>query len=394
MAQLSFVIVSSRAEIGAALEQSGHALVKERLSRAGSLAEAVRRHRPDALFVDLVEDADARLDEVEALPGPRPLLLATGPEEESQLILRAMRLGAREYFPPELGNEHAFRAAVERLILEHQPANAADVPKAAVIAVMGAKGGVGATFLSCQLAAALQRIGGRTAIVDLNLRVGDVALYFDLHPRYTISSLASDRQEIDAASLETVLEPHQTGVHLLAAPARAEEADLVGVAQVERAVSLLRSEFDWVILDVSRSWDEISVRALDLADQIFLVTVLDVPNLNHTRQHMDLLQRLGHPLEKIRLIANRYTKSAPVTAKDVVEFLGRGADLRIPNDYANTLACVNEGRPVWEAAPKSELCAAYARLAASAYGWCKVARPDTEARSGLTRRLRSYFRRS
>jgi Flp pilus assembly CpaE family ATPase len=95
-----------------------------------------------------------------------------------------MRLGAREYFPPELGNEHAFRAAVERLILEHQPANAADVPKAPVIAVMGAKGGVGATFLSCQLAAALQRIGGRAAIVDLNLRVGDGALP-DLHPRHT-----------------------------------------------------------------------------------------------------------------------------------------------------------------------------------------------------------------
>jgi pilus assembly protein CpaE len=214
---------------------------------------------------------------------------------------------------------------------------------------------------------------------------------FDLHPLTSEPGL--DRQEIDAASLETVLEPHQSGVHLLAAPARAEEADLIGVAQVERAVSLLRSEFDWVILDVSRSWDEISLRALDLADQIFLVTVLDVPNLSHTRQHMDLLQRLGHPLEKIRLIANRYTKSAPVTAKDVVEFLGRGADLRIPNDYAITLACVNEGRPVWEAAPKSELCAAYARLAASpTAGAGRTTRHGS--RSGLTRRLRSYLRRS
>jgi pilus assembly protein CpaE len=393
MAQLSFVIVSGRTEIGAALEQTGHALVKARVSQAESLREAVQRHRPDALFIDLVEDAEARLDELEALPGPRPLMLATGPEDESQLILRAMRLGAREYFPPELGNEHRFRTTVERLILEYHPA-AVDESLAPVVAVMGAKGGVGATFVACQLAAALERMGGRTALVDLNLRVGDVALYLDMQPRYTLSSLASDHQEIDAAWLEMVLEPHRSGVHLLAAPSRAEEADLIGVAQLERAVSLLRSEFDWVILDVSRSWDEISVRALDLAEQIFLVTVPDVPNLNHTRQHMDLLQRLGHPLEKIRLIANRYTKSAPVTGKDLVEFLGRSADLRIPNDYARTLASVNEGRPLWETAPKSELCAAYAKLADSAYSWCKVARPDPGERTGFTNRLRGYFRRS
>jgi pilus assembly protein CpaE len=394
MAQLSFVVISSRTEIEEALEQTGHALVKARVSEVGSLSEAVQRHRPDALFIDLIEDADARLDELEALPGPRPLMLAAGPEDESQLILRAMRLGAREYFPPELENEYAFQTTVERLVLQHTPGATVDEAVAPVIAVMGAKGGVGATFVACKLAAALERMGGRTVVVDLNLRVGDVALYFDLHPRYTISSLASDHQEIDAAWLDTALEPHPSGVHLLAAPSRAEEADLIGVPQLERAVSLLRSEFDWVILDVSRSWDEISVRALDLAEQIFLVTVPDVPNLNHTRQHMDLLQRLGHPLEKIRLIANRYTKSAPVTGKDLVEFLGRSADLRIPNDYAKTLACVNEGRPLWEAAPKSELCAAYAKLADSAYDWCKVARPDSGDRDGFTHRLRSYFRRS
>ena len=91
MAQLSFVIISSRLEIGEALEQTGHALVKASVSEAGSLAEAVQRHRPDALFLDLIEDADARLDELEALPGPRPPMLVTGPEDESQLILRASR---------------------------------------------------------------------------------------------------------------------------------------------------------------------------------------------------------------------------------------------------------------------------------------------------------------
>ncbi len=175
---------------------------------------------------------------------------------------------------------------------------------------------------------------------------------------------------------------------MLAAPARAEEAELVGVRHLEQAVKVLRTQFDWVITDVSRSWDETTVHFLDRADQIFLVTQMDVPTLNHARRHLELLQRLGNPADKIRLIANRYSKSAPVSDADFSEFLGRPPDVLIPNNYPATVTCVNEGKPLWQTAPKSALRDAYTNLATQAHAWCGVELPaGPPARFAFLRRF-------
>ncbi len=223
-------------------------------------------------------------------------------------------------------------------------------------------------------------------MVDLNLPLGDVALHFDLQPHYTLASIAGEAERLDATALRTVLRVHDTGVSVLAAPRLVEEAELVRGPLVERALELLREEFDWVILDVSRSWSEASVRALDLADQVLLVTLLDVPTLNHARAHLDLLRRLGHPDEKLRLVANRYSKSDAVTEQDFAGFLGRAPDACLPNDYRTTVASVNEGRPVGEVAPKAPLSRAYLALAEKVYFWCGVELPG-KPRRGLFGRL-------
>jgi pilus assembly protein CpaE len=395
MGQLSLVILSARDEFRDSLVKTGHLDLKECLSDPTALHDAVRRSRPDALFVDLGDNPNAALDQLEKLAAPRPLLMVAGPQEDSGLILRAMRLGAREFFPPE-PSEADLNAAVQRLLLDFQPQPSQPRRIAPVIAVMGAKGGVGATFVACQLAAELEQLRGSVVVVDLNLRIGDVALYFDLRPRYTLANLTSDHEELDPAYLHTILEPHSSGVHVLAAPARAEEAELVEVHQLERAVDLLCTEFDWVIVDVSRSWDEATVHLLDRADQIFLVTLMDVPTFNHARQHLDLLHRLGHQSDKIRLIANRHSKSAPVSDADFSEFLDRRPDVCIPNDYPATVKCVNEGKPLWQAGARSALRAGYTNLAEMAHDWCDVelAINGRPARFGLLRRLTGRKRRA
>ena len=386
MAQLSLVLFSNSPQLHAEFEEIAHVELTEWVRDANDLHGVVRRRSPDVLFVDLGEDPEGLLDVLDGIPAPRPLLLVAGPEDESRIILRAMRLGAREFLSPT-PEPDALRAALERLAFEHHASP--EVQKIApVVAVMGSKGGVGATFAACQLAFELDRLSGRTVIVDLNLRVGDVSLYFDLQPRYTLANLATDRDRFDSAFLHTVLEVHHSGVNVLAAPQRAEDAELVKTSHLERVVNMLRGEFDWVLLDLSRSWDEMNVRALDLADETLLVTLMDVPTLNHTRKHLDLLQRLGHPADKIRLIANRYSKAAPVTDKDFVEFLSKGPDVRIPNNYPVALACVNEGKPLWEMAKGSSLHSAYSNLAAKTFDWCEVPRPPNDETPGWLNRMR------
>jgi pilus assembly protein CpaE len=264
---------------------------------------------------------------------------------------------------------------------------------ARVLAVMGAKGGTGTTFVACQIAASLQAGGARTAIMDLNLPLGDVSLHFDVQPAYTLAHIARESERLDPTYLRTLLQGHRSGVQILASPVHAEEAELVKAVHVEHTLALLREDFDWVVIDVSRAWSETTVRALDLADQILLVTLMDIPTLHHTRQHIDLLERLGHTGKRIRLIANRYSSTDPVTDKDVSDFLDREPDFRIPNDYPTTVASVNRGVSVAEISPRSAVARAYAELNRCLHTWSDREPPTVEAR-GAFARAANLFRRS
>ena len=356
------------------------------------LFEAVTSQSPDLVVSDLGIDPEGVLELLSKLPAPRPALLVVGPQDHPGAILRSMRMGVREYFDTR-PSEAELRYAIERFAAER--VSEPEVSRSArVLAVMGAKGGAGATVVACQLAAGLQAMGARTAVVDLNLPLGDVALYFDVQPAYTLAHVAREDDRLDETYLRTVLQGPPDGVQLLAAPSHAEEAELVTGHHVERVLELLRSDFDWVIVDASRNWGEPTMRALDLADQILLVTLMDVPTLHHTRQHLDLLERLGHSGARIRLIANRHSAEDSVGDKDVVEFLDRELDYRIPNDYPTTSAAVNRGISVAEVAPRSPLSRAFEGLAQNVYDWCSAELPEATRSEGVLARAKRMWRRT
>jgi pilus assembly protein CpaE len=396
VADIRFLVYSEQDEFGAEirsrLQSAGHAHVVGVVSDEDALFEALHEHQPDALFADLGLCPHDTLDLLDRLPAPRPMLAVCGPQDDSQVILRAMKQGAREFFPPAPSRE-AVRELVDRLVLESRPA-APSGRLAPVLAVMGAKGGVGATVVACQLAAALQAMGSRTVVVDHNYPHGDEALHYDVRPTYTLAHVVKQADELDATYLRGLLQGHRSGVQILAAPERVEEAELVRGVHVERVISLLRGEFDFVVLDVSRSWNEASVRALDLASEILLITSLDVPTLNHARQHLDLLRRLGHSDAKIHPIANRYSRRDAVTDKEFAQFLGRAPDTHLPNDYPNTVGSVNEGRPLGEVAPRSPLHQAYVALARSAHAWSGLeVEEQAEDTDNLAARVRRLFKK-
>ena len=162
MASLSFLIVSPKCEIDSALKSSADSPILARVERLDDLVEAVAQKRPDALLVALDENPQAVFDALEKLLAPMPLLFFHGPDD-SKLILQAMRFGAREYIAPADDAKEQLVAAVRRAARE--VAGAAPDEPAPLIALIGAKGGVGTSFVACQLAASLASLGGRTVLV-------------------------------------------------------------------------------------------------------------------------------------------------------------------------------------------------------------------------------------
>lgn len=381
------VILSENEELVRTIEANAGVECRRRVEDAAELAESVHDVVPELLFLDLGADPDAVLSAVEKLETPTPVFVFCG-VDDSGLVRKAMRAGGREY----ISTDHEdlvdqLDATVLRL--------AAELPvqtptrRAAVLAVMGAKGGSGATFVSCQLAAALAQGGDKVALVDGHLRMGDVALHLDLKPEYSLADLAAQAESFDATFLRTTLTAHDSGVSVLASPPRPEEADVVTLPLVERAVRLLVSDFDWVVWDIPSDFDDRSMLILDTADRILVVTTPEVPALSHTKTQLDLLGRLGRSPDTLRTILNRVDKRAPVSEKEARTFLGRDVDATLPNDYGRASACVNEGRTIGDLAGRSPLARAFAELASQVRGWC--GRDDAESSQqggGLLNRLR------
>ncbi len=390
----SFVIFSEEPEFAAEIEKqiaaSGQARAAAVISDPDQLLGALKSERPDGLFVDLGHAPHIVLDLLETLPVRLPLTLVSGPHTESSLILRAMHLGVKHFFPDEL-SEAELNSVLVDLVRSASP-DLAD-SEGRVVSVMGTKGGVGATVLACQLAASLQEVGGRVALVDLNYPLGDVALHFDVDPTYTLADLARAEEELDATYLRTILKGHESGVQILAAPTLMEDAESIRSLHVERVLPILRSEFDWVIVDVSRSWNEASVQALTLSDQVLLVSLFDVPTLNHARQHKKLLEGLALNGLRTRMVGNRHSKGDAVTVSDFKRVLGSEPDALIPNDYATTAESVNQGRPIGQMARGSAIHKAYRQLAFDVYAWCGVDAPQLKPAQSIAGRFRGVFSR-
>jgi pilus assembly protein CpaE len=163
---------------------------------------------------------------------------------------------------------------------------------------------------------------------------------------------------------------------------------------VNQALDLLRADFDWVIVDASRSWNEPSAQVFERADQILLVGSLDVPTLNHVKQQLELFKRLGYPDSNIRAVVNRYSKADPVTERDFREFVGREPDVRLPNDFATAASCLNQGRTLGEIAAGSALHQAFEDLARCTQRWCGIEIEEEKDRNEtLSRRLRRILGR-
>jgi len=387
MRLFSTVLVSSDEQLAETLASTPGVDFRRQLDSAQDLVDAVHDAVPELLFLDLGSEPDAVLESVEKLETPAPVFVFCGPDD-SGLIRKAMRAGGREYIEAGGADEgEQFQAALARL--------AAELPvrtpqrRASVVAVMGAKGGTGATFVACQLAAALTRGGEKVALVDGHLRMGDVALQMDLKPEYSLADLAGQEEAFDATLVRSTLTAHPSGVSVLAAPARAEEADVLTVSTIGRAADLLAQDFDWIVWDTPRDFDDRSVLILDQADCVLLVATPDVPALHHTRMSLDLLGRLGRHPETLRTVVNRADKRAPVSHKEARTYLERDVDATLPNDYDRATVCVNEGRTISDVGNRTPLAIAVADLAKSVRAWCGRAEPyDPSRRGGLLSRLR------
>ena len=378
-----------RNDLVESLDGAEHLRVSEILSEVSDLQDSVVRAAPELIVAGLGSDCEETLSALAELEDCAADVLVCGPGDDSKLILKAMRLGVSDYLPLPLDLSKV-DAAAERLLQER--ANRETPDRAFIVGVMGSKGGVGATVVSCQLAAALQSTGSQVVIADLNMVHGDVALYHDLAPAHGIGNLDHEGEEIDRTYLKSLIAPHASQVGVIAAPLYPSQSQSVQPIRLQRALGLLREFNEFVILDLPRDWSDLTSAALEMLDHLLLVTSLDVPSLAHCKLQLEMLEQSGVPEASIHIVVNRNHANASLGERDLEEFLGRGIDHRLPDEPKSIIEAVNAGKSLREVAPQSALWGAYGELAQVGRGWCGIESKDSSpARPDLLSRMRNLM---
>jgi pilus assembly protein CpaE len=267
---------------------------------------------------------------------------------QPDLLIRAMRAGVREVLQLPLVHR-AFHEAMDRIAAT---AGVQTVRDGKVLAFIACKGGSGATFISANFGFALATLGDKKVLlIDLHGQFGDAALYVsDQKPAMTLSDVCSQIARIDGPFLESCLVHVAPGFGVLAAADDPGQAKEVKPEHIDSILRVARQHYDYVLLDVGRQIDAVSLRALDATDTIFPVLQLALPDIRDARRLLDIFRSLGYSLDNIRLIVNRYEKGGKLRLQDLHSALGAEVLHTVPNDYVAVTDSVNQGVPVLQLA--------------------------------------------
>ena len=312
--------------------------------------ELIRQNRPDVVFVDIREDPHRTYDLIKRITTyfKDTMIVVSGHEISLESIMAAMQSGAREFL------KRPIQASDLNAMLEkHHQAFVADASgdnSGRILTVFSNKGGLGKTTIAVNLALSLSEITKKpVALVDLNLQLGDITTFLDIMPRQTIVDIAKNIGRVDATYLETSLAEFRhvnSHVYVLADPLNVEEAEEVTAEQINTVLTVLKATFEYVIIDTTTSFDSKTLTALDLADQILLVSMVNLPNIRSSQRVLNLFDRLGYDRQKVKLLINRYLPDDEITIQDVEETLGHEVSWKIPNNYQAIMTAINRGIPI------------------------------------------------
>ena len=325
---------------------------------------------PDLILLDVTLpklDGYGVAERIRAEEGGRehvPIIMLTAEKEVEQKV-RGLRAGADDYLVKPF-HQAELLARMRSLLARFGAVDGtmAKPPLGRMIAFYGAKGGVGATTVAINTAIALHAEHDRKVVlVDGVLQFGDHRVFLDLGPDRKSITDAVSAPTVDADLMKSVLVKHDSGIDLLLAPASPEEGDLIKEDRLVEVLSLLRSMYDFVVVDVDKRLGDLTLTVLDHADEIHIVMTADLSCLKNVRLALEALDRIGYDRTRLRLVLNRSNAFTGISVGAAENALKREFESKIVNEYRTAITAQNSGKPFSYARPDSVLAKEISALA-------------------------------
>ena len=300
------------------------------------------QEQPDLMLVDGMCCDPRELVQVEYVMThfPKIAVILLCASQTPEFLINSMRAGVREVLPSPVSAE-ALQAAVSRIAAKLVTVSGQSTGK--ILAFMPCKGGSGTTFLATNLGYQLAETRS-VLLIDLNLQFGDALSYvYDGKPASTLADVAHDISRLDASFLAASSVKIAANYSILAAPEDISKAMEIKPEHIDAILGLAVTQYDFVLLDMSRTLDTLAIKALDRAYRIFPVLQAGLPGLRHANKLLAVFKSLGYPQDKIELIINRFEKGSEISLDDIQRSLGTANLRTVPNSYKEVNASINHG---------------------------------------------------
>jgi pilus assembly protein CpaE len=349
------------------------------------LRSAERGHVAEALVCVLDFDKNREL----AVQGASALqqgvrgriaLIAVSADAQPDLILNAMRAGCSEYLTKPLSVTQFCESLVRLRARWSSGDNRAGKPLGRIIGLLGVRGGVGTTTLAVHLGTFLaKRYRKKALIIDHHPYLGHLALFLGVDtPRYHFYELLENIARLDGNLFDSYVVHHSSGVDFLSSPGVLNGKVNVQIGAIEHALRFTAELYDFVIIDLAQGLDDDNLAAITSCDELYLVATPEVPALRDLSRYMDRLLGFQLPLDKLKVVINRYSSDRSVSLEQIQKAIHQPISVTIPSNGVEIIRAIDTGAPV--AADRKSEFASQMRKWAEMFVPSESAMPETKRR--------------
>lgn len=224
------------------------------------------------------------------------------------------------------------------------------------------KDGMGRTTFLMSLAAEMAKRKQKIIVLDFDLQFGDLHILNGIETKETLAEMLQERSEPTIDIIRQYVIYHKSGVNILCAPRNPEYAENIRSRQLEKLITALRPYYDYIFIDASTVFGEISFMCCEQANKVLLTVRPDIAALNHVKRIVTMLDSLNQK-EKLGLLFCDYWKGAEIDLKKTEQVLGVPVWHTIPYDPKTAMEAINQGEPASSMFPKSVLARSCAEAA-------------------------------
>lgn len=316
-----------------------------------------------------VEPADLKVIADVALNRMKPAVFYLCESYSEKQLIDLMRAGISEVIHlPLNGGSQALLDAVERVRQRHGVV-AAYKTRAKVLSFISSKGGAGATFVASNIGYVLaETIGKKVLLIDLHTQYGDAAFHLSNIPSSSSVSDVVKEPYLDSMMIVSASIRITNNYFILQSPDHPSKSVGILPSHVANLIAVAGQDYDYIIFDLPNSLNAIVMQALDLSQQVFMVTNPTISYLKALTHMIGLFNELAYASGKINILLNRLGHIGGLNQKKVEEVITRPVQFSIVEDAAHAVESISIGTPIVKLYPDEAISQSFQAIVASICG--------------------------